>query len=94
MPTHNHPRRIVLRGFLATGYALLCLPRLSQAQSPAKISKAQAQYQNQPKGDQKCGNCMHFIPPDSCLLVEGNISSDAWCKLWIKKPAEDPVGKR
>ncbi|HEY8098459.1 MAG TPA: hypothetical protein VIE65_20540 [Methylobacter sp.] len=94
MSTHNHPRRIVLRSLLATvagGYAL-SLSRLSLAQ-PGKLTKVQAQYQNQPKGDQKCGNCMHFIPPDSCMLVDGSISSDAWCKLWIKKPAEEPVGK-
>lgn len=92
MSTHNHPRRIVLRGLLATGCAM-CLPRLSLAQTGNKMSKVQAQYQDQPKGDQKCGNCMHFIPPDSCLLVEGNISSDAWCRLWVKKPVENPVGK-
>ena len=58
MSTHNHPRRIILRGLLATGCAL-CLPRLSLAQG-GKLSKAQAQYQDQPKGDQKCGNCMHL----------------------------------
>lgn len=92
MSTHNHPRRIVLRGLLATGCAL-CLPRLSLAQTGNKLSKVQAQYQDKPKGDQKCGNCMHFIPPDSCMLVEGNISADAWCRLWVKKPVEDPVGK-
>jgi hypothetical protein len=85
---------MVLRSLLATVAAgcALSLPRISLAQ-PGKISKAQAQYQDQPKGDQNCGNCMHFIPPDSCMLVEGRISSDAWCKLWLKKPVEDPVGK-
>lgn len=91
MSTHNHPRRILLRGLLAAGCAL-CLPRLSLAQG-GKMSKAQAQYQDQPKGDQKCGNCMHFITPNSCMLVEGNISTDGWCKLWVKKPAEEPVGR-
>jgi hypothetical protein len=91
MSTHNQSRRVILRGLLASGCALY-LPRLSMAQA-GKLNKEQAQYQNQPKGDQKCGNCMHFIPPDSCMVVEGNISSDAWCKLWVKKPVEDPVGK-
>ncbi|MFZ2407496.1 MAG: hypothetical protein WAW41_20350 [Methylobacter sp.] len=91
MPTHNHPRRIVLRSLFATGCAL-CLPRLSLAQT-GKMSKAQVLYQEHPKGDQKCSNCMHFIPPDSCMLVDGNIGADAWCRLWIKKPVEAPVGK-
>ena len=91
MSTHNHPRRILLRGLLATGCAL-CLPRLSLAQG-SKVNKEQAQYQDQPKNDQKCDNCMHFIPPDSCMLVEGNISPNGWCKFWVKKPVEEPVGK-
>lgn len=90
MSTHNHPRRMVLRGLLATGCAL-CLPRLSLAQA-GKMNKAQAQYQDQPKGDQKCSNCMHFIAPNSCLLVEGNISPEGWCMLWVKKPVEEPLG--
>lgn len=84
MSTHNHPRRTVLLGLLATGCAL-CLPRLSLAQS-RKMDKTQAQYQDQPKGDQKCSNCMHFVAPNSCMVVEGDISPDAWCKLWFKKP--------
>lgn len=83
MLKHNHSRRIVLRGILATGCAL-CLPRLSVAQT-GKISKAQAQYRDRPKDDQKCGNCLHFIAPDSCSLVEGNISPDGWCMLWTQK---------
>jgi hypothetical protein len=83
MSTHNHSRRALLRNVLATGCAL-CLPRLSLAQS-GKVSKVQAQYQDQPKGDQKCADCMHFIAPDSCMLVEGNISSNGWCKFWVKK---------
>lgn len=91
MPNHNHPRRLVLRGLFASGCAL-CLPRFGIAEA-GKMNKTQAKYQDQPKGDQKCGNCMHFIPPNACLVVEGDISPDAWCSLWIKKPAEDPIGK-
>jgi hypothetical protein len=41
-------------------------PSPGTAQKPGaaqsgKISKAQAKYQDKPKGDQKCANCMHFI---------------------------------
>jgi hypothetical protein len=83
MSDHNQSRRIVLRGLLAAGCAL-CLPRLSEAQND-KLSKMQAQYQDQPEGDQKCGNCMHFIAPDACHIVEGKVSPEGWCKLWAKK---------
>jgi hypothetical protein len=43
---------------------VLCVSRLSHAET-GKVSKAQAQYQAQPQGDQKCANCMHFIAPMS-----------------------------
>jgi hypothetical protein len=51
----------------------------------AKVSQASVQYQMQPKGDQKCGNCKYFIAEsNACQLVEGEISPEAWCVLWAK----------
>jgi hypothetical protein len=51
-----------------------------------KMSQASVQYQTQPKGDQKCGGCLHFIAEsNSCKLVEGQISPDGWCSLWAQK---------
>lgn len=53
---------------------------------PAKMAKAAAQYQPQPKGEQKCAVCLHFIAAsNTCQLVEGPISPDGWCMLWVKK---------
>lgn len=92
MSTHNHPRRIVLRSLFATGCAL-CLPRLSLAQ-PGKMTKERAEYQDSPKDDQRCGYCMHFSPPDSCMVVEGRISADGWCRLWVKKADEIPIERK
>ena len=44
------------------------------------------QYQTQPKGEQKCSGCMHFIAEsNTCKLVEGQISPDGWCTLWAQK---------
>lgn len=83
MSTHNYPRRTVLRALFAAG-CVSCIPRLSRAET-SKVSKTQAQYQEQPKGDQKCANCMHFIAPDACALVEGSISPNGWCMFWAKK---------
>jgi uncharacterized protein YjbJ (UPF0337 family) len=51
-----------------------------------KVSQASVQYQSQPKGEQKCGGCQHFIAAsNTCELVDGQISPDGWCKLWAKK---------
>lgn len=57
------------------------------ATSPSgKLSKAQAKYQDTPKGDQSCANCLHFIAESStCKVVEGQVSPNGWSMLWAKK---------
>lgn len=51
-----------------------------------KVKKEAVQYQEQAKGDQKCSLCLQFQPEsNSCKLVEGSISPDGWCILWIKQ---------
>ena len=50
-----------------------------------KMSKADALYQDQPKGEQSCANCALFIAPGSCGVVDGTISPSGWCKLYQKK---------
>ena len=64
-------------------------PARTQPAAPAtsgKMTQASVQYQAQPKGDLKCGNCMHFNAESStCKVVDGPISLDGWCSLWIKK---------
>lgn len=52
-----------------------------------KLSKEQAQYQEQPKGDQRCDNCIHYVAEsNTCKLVQGDIAPDAWCMLWAAAP--------
>ncbi len=90
------PRRVVLRGTLAVGcslfvpIALFSSPVTSaNAATPAatkKMPKASVQYQTQPKGEQKCSNCVNFIAEsNTCKLVDGQISPTGWCTLWTKK---------
>ena len=51
-----------------------------------KVTQASVQYQTQPKGEQKCSGCMHFIAEsNTCMLVEGQISPAGWCTLWAQK---------
>lgn len=57
----------------------------AQAAAPKKVSQASVQYQTQPKGEQKCSTCANFIAPNSCKLVDGQISPEGWCNLWVKK---------
>lgn len=58
----------------------------ASAGAAGKMSQAQAQYQNRPKGDQKCAGCMHFVAEsNTCKVVEGTVSPEGWCMLWAKK---------
>jgi len=77
-------RRIVLlrSAGCAVGAAALLIP-LKQA--AAKMSQPSVAYQDSPKGDQQCSNCSLFQAPNSCTLVDGNISPTGWCKFWVKK---------
>lgn len=51
-----------------------------------KSSQASVQYQAQPKGDQKCDGCLHFMADsNTCKVVDGTISPDGWCTLWTPK---------
>ena len=33
-------------------------------------------------GISKCDNCVYFINPDTCRMVEGNVNDDALCDLF------------
>jgi hypothetical protein len=56
----------------------------------AKYAKSIIQYQDTPKNGQKCSACMHFLPKtNECTLVEGTISPDGWCRLFLLPPKED-----
>lgn len=84
MASHDLKRRTVLRAAVAAG-CLLCLPQAGRAQS-GKVSKAQAKYQDTPKGNQNCAKCLHFVATDNtCKVVEGKVSPQGWCQLWAAK---------
>ena len=48
-----------------------------------KVSQVSVRYQPQPRGEQRCANCMHFIADsNTCKRVEGTISPEGWCVIW------------
>ena len=76
-------RRVVLTGTaLALGATATVV---SQTAAQVKISPATANYQDAPKGDQRCEGCANFQPPNACKFVEGHISPNGWCQLFVKK---------
>ena len=53
----------------------------------AKYAKNIIQYQETPKDGKKCSACMHFLPKtNECTLVEGSISPDGRCRLFLLPP--------
>ena len=53
-----------------------------------KQTKAEARYQDHPKGTQRCGLCANFIPPNDCRVIQGPVSDDGWSVV----PALGPSG--
>lgn len=74
------------RKLLAIGVAVVGGVMISPADAQArKVSKATAQYQDKPKGAQECDDCVQFVAPSSCKLVEGEIDPHGWCMFFVHK---------
>ena len=50
-----------------------------------KIKQADAKYQEQPKGQQRCEICLQFQPPSTCKIVQGPVSPHGWCQFFAAK---------
>lgn len=53
----------------------------------AKMQKADVNY----KMHEKCLQCNYFYNPNSCSKVDGNVSQEAWCKLWELQSKKEPM---
>lgn len=74
-------RRTVL--IAAAGAAPLLL---AGGEAQAKLAPAAVKYQTTPKDGHQCDGCVQFVAPNSCKVVDGEISPTGWCLLWVKKP--------
>ena len=83
-------RRTLLKGAAVIAGVALASAFTVKAHA-AQSTKATMQYQDTPKGDQKCSACKFFIPgktsaaDGTCQIVEGPISPQGWCTAYIKK---------
>ena len=86
-------RRFVMMGTAALAGGLLA-SRSAQAQKNDALRSA-LKYQEQPKGDQRCNNCLHWVPganPSArggCKVIPGDtqINPQGWCSAWVAAPA-------
>ena len=51
----------------------------------AKLAQASVKYQTSGKDGKQCDGCNLFVAPNSCKSVDGEISPQGWCMLWVKK---------
>jgi hypothetical protein len=82
-------RRNLLRSatVAAGGGAIFTVAMVTDtARAADKISQTAAAYQTIPKNGAQCDICALFMPPISCTLVEGNISTQGWCKYFTLRP--------
>jgi hypothetical protein len=55
------------------------------ASAQAKVPQKAVSYQEKPKDAQRCDGCVNFQAPNACKLVDGQISPQGWCALFMKK---------
>lgn len=83
-------RRDTLRSAVA---AMVALPWIAvsgqwmgqEVQAQQKVPKEPVKYQHSPKDGQQCSGCIHFVSPNTCKLVQGEISPQGWCMLYAPK---------
>lgn len=74
------------RQWLLMSVGLLAAAVPGRAGAQQKMAQKLVQYQDKPKGAQDCDQCLHFVAPSSCKMVEGTINPKGWCALFAPKP--------
>jgi hypothetical protein len=76
-------RHVLTRVLIAAAGGLIAMGIVSPAL--AKMSQQAAGYVPNSTTDLKCSGCALFKAPSSCIMVDGTIGPDGWCKLFVKK---------
>lgn len=78
-------RRTWLGGAAMIGVGAVCGMAATRAAAQTKQKQAEVQYQNSPKDGNKCSGCALFQAPNACTGVEGEISPEGWCSIYVPK---------
>ncbi len=76
-------RGLLQRAACAAGAAAILGVGVNAAMA-GKMPQASVGYQGSPKGSQNCANCRLFQAPNACRSVDGSISPQGWCRIWVK----------
>ena len=72
-------------GVVAGGWARTAAAADKETPEKDKISHAEAEYQQQPKGQQRCEICLQFEAPSKCKIVQGPINPKGWCQFFAAR---------
>jgi len=75
--------RIFRRSLFQGAAAGILAAATHPAPAQPKISKIAVNYQDHPDGNKRCEKCIQFQPPDACKVVEGTISPQGSCRIFI-----------
>ncbi|WP_143534081.1 twin-arginine translocation signal domain-containing protein [Rhizobium sullae] len=64
-----------------------CLTGQPVARGAGTTPKSVARYQDRPNKGRRCGGCTHFLEPNACEVVAGEISPNGWCRFHEPRPA-------
>jgi hypothetical protein len=80
-------RRVFFRrvAAYAVGGAIIQGITPNPASAQAKVAQTSVAYQEKPKGAQRCDGCSLFQPPNTCKVVDGQVSPQGWCSLFTAK---------
>ncbi len=77
-------RRLLLQKAIGTvSAAAIIAVQTKPAAATIKISKTAVAYQDHPEGDKRCGKCLQFQAPDSCKMVDGPVSAQGFCRIFM-----------
>ncbi|MBV8738729.1 MAG: hypothetical protein JO007_16010 [Alphaproteobacteria bacterium] len=77
-------RRLLLQGAVVSiGAAAGIVESRQPAGAAPKISKAAVAYQDHPEGDKHCSKCRQFVAPDSCKVIDGLVSPQGFCRIFM-----------
>src|ERR1700722_16048389 len=91
-PTGISRRKALTIAAGGAGAAVTSVAVVVGTSTPAQAAKASqkiVKYQDTPKGDQRCENCVQFEAPSSCKTVEGTVTTHAKCTLDARTPAQN-----
>lgn len=75
-------RRQLMEIALVIAAACFAPHMLGKSRAEDKMTREQAKYQEMPKGIYSCALCSLFEPPESCKVVEGDVSKNGWCRAF------------